>query len=179
MNQTPWFDVAWRMVRAHEGPCSVDPKDSGGMTVWGISRRWHPDWPGWTLVDLLLDSGRTLIEAAHDPEVRDQARTFYFEVFWRRTGLHRMSKHRVAVKVFDLAVNMGPRPAVMALQRALVRTGVSVQVDGVIGPETLGAVAAHPHIDWLLDALRVEAVRRYLEIGNRRYLAGWIRRAIA
>lgn len=28
-----------------------DPRDPGGMTAWGISRRYHPLWAGWGLVD--------------------------------------------------------------------------------------------------------------------------------
>ena len=28
-----------------------DHRDPGGQTCWGISRRYHPGWPGWQLVD--------------------------------------------------------------------------------------------------------------------------------
>ena len=28
-----------------------DPRDPGGQTAWGISRRYHPDWPGLALID--------------------------------------------------------------------------------------------------------------------------------
>ena len=28
-----------------------DPRDPGGMTAYGISRRFHPLWPGWALID--------------------------------------------------------------------------------------------------------------------------------
>lgn len=47
--------------------------------------------------------------------------------------------------VFDTAVNQGPRTAAELLQRA-----VSVQVDGVVGLQTLAAAAKHD--PWELTA---------------------------
>src|SRR5690606_25383140 len=89
----------------------------------------------------------------------------------------------VATKTLDLAVNMGRVPAVKLLQRALCVAGHPVDVDGVIGPQTIGAVnAADP--DLLLELYRVQAARYYHDLVDRRpdlavFERGWLRRALA
>jgi lysozyme family protein len=94
----------------------------------------------------------------------------------------------VAVKVFDLAVNVGPRQAHRLLQRALRACGRDVAEDGVIGPETLGAIAgvagAGESPFAIVASLRSEAAGFYRTLIARRPLLavferGWLRRAYA
>lgn len=47
-----------------------DPRDPGGQTCWGISRRYHPTWPGWRMVDAGTTSGPELGLAVSTPDTR-------------------------------------------------------------------------------------------------------------
>ena len=87
----------------------------------------------------------------------------------------------IAIKVFDLAVNLGDQTAVLCLQRALRACGIRVTVDGRLGPETCGAVRRAAEAV-LLAALRSEAVGEYrlrLERGASQaaFGSGWMNRA--
>ena len=86
----------------------------------------------------------------------------------------------MAIKVFDLAVNVGHRQAVKLLQRALRACGATVADDGVLGPLTRQAVqVAQP--DLLVAALRSEAAGFYRALAqkkpeNEKFLKGWLNR---
>lgn len=155
------FRLAVGKTLAHEGGYACDPRDPGGETSFGISRRSYPS----------LDI-RNLTRA--------DAEAIYFRDWWSRYGYGAVNDPAVAAKVFDLAVNLGPTPAHRLLQAALCDTldGPGVVVDGRLGLATLAAVNGHPRPEYLLAALKLRAVARYLEIGKARFLAGWIRRAI-
>ena len=155
------FERAVMVVLRHEGGYVDDPLDRGGETNFGISSRSNPD------IDI---SSLT----------RAQAVEIYWERYWR--GLHYEElPPQVATKTFDLAVNMGRRKAVACLQRALRACGLRVRVDGILGPETWGAVWKTDGAS-LLPALRSEAAGEYRLIAARdssqiRFVRGWLDRA--
>ncbi len=92
MKSRELFDRAIEVVLEHEGDTSTDhPADRGGLTKFGIAQRWNPD----------LDV-RTLTRA--------QAIEIYWERYWQGRGYERLPE-AIAIKVFDLAVNLGDRPA--------------------------------------------------------------------
>lgn len=109
------FEDAFRRVIGHEGGYSNDPRDAGGETMYGISKRAYPD------EDI---KGMTL----------DRAKAIYRRDYWGPTGCD-LLPGPLNFAVFDLAVNAGPRAAVKALQLA-----VGVTADGVIGRDTRAAV---------------------------------------
>jgi len=159
------FERAVRVVLNHEGGLSDDPDDPGGITKYGISLRAFPHL------------GREVIRNL----TVEQAKQIYKQNWWDRYGYERLPAD-VAIKVFDLAVNMGPAPAHKLLQQALCDVGQRVPVDGVIGPQTVAAAQAAPKDD-LLRALRWRAVLRYLSLVEqnptlRKFLQGWLRRAV-
>ncbi|HBF18469.1 MAG TPA: hypothetical protein DDW81_00145 [Cryomorphaceae bacterium] len=45
------FEWAYRHTSNKEGGYVNDPSDYGRETYRGISRRWHPYWEGWKIVD--------------------------------------------------------------------------------------------------------------------------------
>jgi len=84
-------------------------------------------------------------------------------------------------KVLDLSVNMGPKQAHTLVQRALQATHHRVAVDGVLGPQTFGAIDEVPAIA-LCPAIRSEAAGFYRLLAAQRpelskFLRGWLRRA--
>lgn len=109
------FDTAFEKLIGHEGGYSNDPRDPGGETKFGISKRIYPmlDIASLTLAD---------------------AKAIYRRDYWDRAQCDKMPPE-LAFDVFDAAVNSGIGQAIRWLQRS-----VGVADDGYVGPLTLGAL---------------------------------------
>ena len=111
------FDLALSEVLAFEGGYVNDPRDPGGETNFGISKRAYP---------------AENIKAM----TRERASAIYRRDYWRAVAGDDLPGG-VDLAVFDAAVNSGPGRAIRWLQRALV-----VPADGVLGPKTMDAARA-------------------------------------
>lgn len=113
------FDAAFHRLIGHEGGYVNDPRDPGGETKYGISKRSYPgeDIAGMTL---------------------ERAKAIYARDYWRPAGCDSVPG-AVKFDLFDLAVNSGVRVAIKTLQRAVGETD-----DGILGPRTLQAVQSMP-----------------------------------
>lgn len=167
MTWEKFFD--WLMV--HEGRLvHTDPRDPGGQTAWGISRRYWPKWAGWEWVD----SGRSL-----DPRFESIVSEFYLAQY---SDLWQALPARVNAVTVDTSVNMGRAYAVQCLQDALNRLAGSryVVVDGKLGPQTLAALKTVDHgaLAFAMCALRLAEYGRRGKQGDSRrvFLDGWINR---
>ncbi len=140
--------------------------DRGGMTYAGISRRAHPDWPGWAV----LDAGNT--------PGADQVRAWYRAKYWAPLKLDEVQSQRIARTLFDFAVNAGTGTAAR-----LAQIIVGATPDGVIGPRTVQALnTANPETFALSYALA--KIARYRDIVTRdrtqqKFLLGWINRTLS
>ena len=90
-------------------------------------------------------------------------------------------KRHIAAKLLDLAVNMGRRPAILLLQRAVANNGLSCVNDGEMGPETVRAIN-NSNAARVLATFKEYAAARYEMIAlahpeDRPYLNGWLKRA--
>lgn len=156
------FLRAVAVVLDHEGGYVNDPRDPGGETKYGISKRSYPS----------LDIANL---------TREDAIAIYYRDWWQRYGYGRLQDEAVATKLLDMAVNMGPAAAHKLLQEALVFLGYDIAVDGVIGPQTIGAAnKAEPKR--LLQVFRWLAAHYYYRIAaqrpqSRAFLIGWLKRA--
>ncbi|MDR2782090.1 MAG: hypothetical protein LBB21_06615 [Holosporaceae bacterium] len=156
------FLKAFDCLMYHEGGYSNDPKDAGGETKYGISKRSYPH----------LDIKNL---------TQDQARQIYFVDFWMKAKCENIDNDDIATKFFDLAVHTGIPQAVKLIQRALLAAGTQVVEDGIIGPVTLKAINKADPTD-LLAALKSEAAGYYRLIANinpsqQKFIQGWLRRA--
>jgi lysozyme family protein len=171
------FRSALRATFAFEGLYSNDSRDPGGETYRGISRRTHPEWPGWAIVDRAR--GRRDFPAclAGDPELDRLTAELYRVKYWQPLRCDELPE-AIAPKVFDIGVNLGIGRATKLLQQVC-----GVEPDGAIGPDTLRAAnTGEPKI--LLGCLRaaVGGYYRGLIVGRPDlavYLNGWLRRAAA
>ncbi len=127
------FDKAFDRLMGHEGGYSNDPRDPGGETNWGISKRSYPH------VDI---KGLT----------REGAKAIYENDFW--VSLGDMSP-AVKYQVFDFAVNSGVQTATRKLQAV-----VGVADDGKWGPVSSAALKAQP--EYKVLALYIAARLRFM-----------------
>ena len=160
---------SWLMDRESR-EVTDDPRDKGGQTAWGISRRYHPLWDGWGMVDSGITSG---------DEFEAAVSGFYRDVY---SGLWNSAPERVREVLVDTAVNMGKVYAVQLLQASMCRLADSnyVDIDGVLGPQTREALRyAHPHgLAFTMCALRMAEYNRRArrDPDKRVFLQGWLNR---
>lgn len=141
MSDDELFAAAVAVVLAHEGGYWDDP--AAGPTNFGFALKFNPD--------LMADAIRQM--------TRDQAIARYREKWWRPWRWRELPKS-VAIKAFDLAIDMGPEAAVRCLQRGLWATGKHIKEDGALGTVTITATADADE-GRLLAALRSEAAAHY------------------
>ena len=114
------FDECLKAILKHEGGYVNHPKDPGGMTNLGVTKRVWDDWIGSTSSE---EDMRALTPEDVGP--------LYKKNYWDRVkGDHLPSG--IDLAVFDWAVNSGTGRAAKKLQ-AMIGT----EPDGGIGPNTL------------------------------------------
>lgn len=102
-----------------------DPLDPGGLTKFGISKRFNPD------VDV-----RNL-----DP---DGARGVFNELYWKPMRLEEFDDDGVIEEMFDAGAGPnGIHVAISILQGSLIVLGKDISLDGAIGPQTIGAANSY------------------------------------
>lgn len=109
------FDQSFEALIGHEGGYVNDPRDPGGETKFGISKRSYPreDIKNMTLV---------------------RAREIYARDYWGPAGCDALPDG-IKFDVFDMAVNSGVKTAIKTVQLAVGSTP-----DGALGPLTLQAI---------------------------------------
>lgn len=122
------FNDMFTRLLGHEGGYVNDPRDPGGETNWGISKRSYPN------VDI-----KNLTQ--------EKARDIYYQDFWIPLCCERLHDG-VAWQLFDFAVNSGIGTAIRAYQRAL-----GVADDGHFGPRSLAAAAWMSETDQIMRLL--------------------------
>lgn len=159
------FVRIYEIVMKYEGGYVNHPNDPGGETYKGISRRAHPNWEGWKLID------------QKKPVPEDLVRRFYYDQFWKPMRCEEMPTP-VGEYLFDFAVNVGIRQAVITIQSA-----VNVTTDGILGPITMEAIR-RSDVQMLMHKLLARRVSFYITITIQRrkqfevFFLGWIRRTI-
>lgn len=132
------------------GGYTNDPRDPGGETRWGISKRAFPD-----------EDIKNL--------TRERAVELYRKSYWEPLRPDEFAAP-LAIVLFDTAVNQGVQTAIKLLQRAC-----GVTQDGVMGPNTISA--ANRMRD-AVARFSAERAVRYANTANfDTYARGWLRRA--
>jgi lysozyme family protein len=154
-------DIAEGIV-AREGGYVNDPDDPGGATNYGVTihtmRRLGLD----------LDRDGTVTEADVRALTRAQAVDIFVEHYFDRPRIADLPE-AIQPSVFDMYVNAGSN-AVRILQQLLRDMRIEVAVDGIIGPQTIGAshrayLAAPEH---LADAYGIARRNYYYRLADRR-----------
>ena len=119
------YDAAFEQVMKSEGGFVNDPRDPGGMTNHGVTKKVWDEYVG---------------HDADEAEMRsltlEDVKPLYKKNYWDAVKGDDLPAG-VDYAVFDVAVNSGIGRAAKFLQEA-----VGVEADGQIGPHTLEAVNA-------------------------------------
>jgi len=138
------FTKAYDETMGNEGGYAFDPTDRGGETYKGISRRYHPSWDGWVIIDAYKPT-RDYSVLYNDVSLDMMTRNFYEYQFWAKPRFSQIDDiwEDFAEKLFDTGVNVGSGRASKWLQSTLNllnRNGTrypDISVDGGIGPITI------------------------------------------
>jgi len=169
-----------------EGVYSVDIKDPGGETVFGVARKRWPKWEGWEYVDALKKNSTSISIAhvlAHDTNIFIKVKDFYYKYFWQKLRCNQM-EDKLAEAVFDTGVNLGKKPAIRLLQRTFnVFFNGNLIVDGLIGRKTISALRSIKDIYLFRKMFLTNRISLYIHIChikpvNFRFIKGWINRTI-
>ena len=160
---TKAFEKAFEDVIGLEGGYVNDPKDPGGETKFGISKRSYPKID---IKDLSLE----------------EANGIYKRDFWDKLRLDKIDPE-VAREIFEVAVNAGLKRSVRITQRALNYLGEDLEEDGLMGPKTRKAIQKWVKKD-KLALLKVQNGEQYLYYKRsirrnpklHRFARGWLRR---
>ena len=104
------FNDYLKVILKHEGGYVNNPKDPGGETKYGISKR---AFPGLNIKELTVED----------------ASAIYYHNYWIKLNLTNIKNEELKLHIFDMAVNAGIKPAIKLLQSILGTTQ-----DGVLGP---------------------------------------------
>lgn len=157
------FTAALDEVLQHEGGFANHPRDPGGVTMLGVTKRTWEDWTG-KLAS--VDDMRAL--------TREMVTPLYRKNYWDAVEADKLPP-ALALCVFDFAVNAGPGRAARMLQRM-----VGAPQDGKIGPLTLAAVTGFVHTNGDAGTVKFyQDMRRdyYRSLSNfKTFGRGWMRR---
>lgn len=113
------FNKAIKTVLTHEGGYANNPKDPGGETKFGISKKQYPN-------------------ADIKNLTRDDAKAIYYKDYWQGRGVEGIMDQRVATFALDTVIQHGQGPLI--IQKAVNRAGGNVKEDNAIGPNTRSAI---------------------------------------
>lgn len=161
---TPRYLASLKPVLGIEGGVSNDPDDRGGLTNAGVTQRTYD---AWRASHHLPQQPVTMISMV-------EVQQLYWEDYWGAAQCDRFPAP-IDTIIFDMAVNSGPKQALMTLQGTM-----NIAKDGVVGPKTMAAVASYQPLtlaDQYLDARE----RFYYDIcardpSQKKFLSGWINR---
>jgi lysozyme family protein len=172
------FEPAIAVVLKHEGGYVSDPVDPGGETNFGISSLIISR-EGLSSADLGLDPATAGKPGWLQAMTVDTAKALYQRLFWDRYGYSRIADQQVATKVFDAAVNIGPKRAHLKAQ--MVAGLQAKQLDGILGMESVGAINLVEPAKFLVQYAALLASYYRALVTERpqlsKFLSNWLRRA--
>ena len=120
------FDKCLEMLLKHEGGFVNHPRDPGGMTNLGVTKKVYEKW-----------MGREVTEQEMRDLTPEMVAPIYKKNYWDKVRGDDLPSG-VDWCAFDWAVNSGAGRPAKAIQSV-----VGATQDGAIGPKTLAAVEAH------------------------------------
>ncbi|RTL14545.1 MAG: hypothetical protein EKK56_00890 [Flavobacteriaceae bacterium] len=120
----------------NEGGYVNDKNDRGGETNLGISENF--------LIDV-KNRHKEYINLQIKTLTLDQAKELYHRFFWVPFSYDKFKKDSIAIKSFDIGVNIGGKSVIKLLQKSINRLTIGqykeLEIDGDVGGATLLALS--------------------------------------
>lgn len=190
------FERAYLKTMGHEGGYVYDPDDAGGETYRGISRRFHPLWFGWRVINKIKaesENGRFSETPEINNLLQQAVSDFYKQFYWDRFQGNAIPDQALAEELFDTSVNMGIHRAVIFLQESLnllnrnQKNYSDIVEDGIFGPNTLKTLNVYLDLEgnnsrYLLKLMNTLQGTHYINYMKKhpeqeKYARGWLKRA--
>ena len=153
------FSEALEVILHHEGGYVNHPKDPGGETNLGVTKRVYEDFGG---------------EKEMKDLTKEDVEPIYKKNYWDRVKGDDLPEG-LDLCIFDFAVNAGPGRAAKFIQRL-----VNTTVDGGIGPNTLGKIKEyvdHYGVNQTIESYALMRQNYYESLSNfATFGKGWTRR---
>ncbi|PRX27675.1 putative peptidoglycan binding protein [Orenia metallireducens] len=163
------FEKAFQKILQFEGKYSDDKDDRGGKTKYGISET------------IARESG---YQGEMKDLTLDQAKGIYYQNYWVNLNYHKIKAIDIAIECFEQAVHIGPKRATSNLQLAYnLLTEQEIEVDGIVGSNTLKGVNNSAYGFELLQLLNILQGERYISIckadkSQKKFIRGWLKRTL-
>lgn len=118
------FDKIFSYMLFVEGGYSNDKNDKGGETTWGVTKD---------------EARRNGYNGSMKNLTKDFAENIYLKKYYLGNKLDKITDDRVALSIFDWAVNSGRR-GIKKAQIVANKFGANLVIDGIIGNKTLEAI---------------------------------------
>ena len=148
------FDQAIDIIIGLEGGLVDNPKDSGGVTKYGISLAAYPNLGRDGIINL----------------TEDQAKKIYYDDYWMKLSIYEFPES-LRLCLLDSAINQGVSGAIKCLQRAL-----RVNDDGIIGPHTITAAKAISADELVVHFMNERLFEYISDRGWQEFGRGWAAR---
>lgn len=156
------FDKAYNITNKHEGFYANVDWDPGKETYMGISRRYHPKWSGWALIDNYKRTNgqpKWNQNLSNIPGLHAAHKSYSKSVFWNPIKGDDIFNQDFANLFYD--VYWGFPGIIRPLQGWL-----GVAQDGRVGPLTIAAINTNPKLneiykkmyDWRFDRMKASSV---------------------
>ena len=137
------YQKCLEMILHHEGGYVNHPKDPGGMTNLGVTKRVYEDWVGYSVSEHTMQN-----------LTKEDVAPIYEKNYWGRVKGDELP-NGLDLCVFDFCVNAGTRRAAKYLQSM-----VGAARDGAIGPNTLRQVNEYIEVNGLQATIQTYQTNR-------------------
>jgi len=180
---TSSFNSAIKHILEREGGFVDNENDPGGATNFGVSLRFLKK-------QLEIMGGPEIFDFDGDGDLdaddikamsEQEAKDIYFKFWWEKYNYRQISDQDLAIKVFDMSVNMGGRQAHKLIQRACRAAGGLLDDDGILGSKSFSVINS-VNAMVVLGAVRTEQKHFYLQLIKKNssfsvFKNGWLKRA--
>jgi len=140
------FVNAFDNLIGEEGGYSNNKKDAGKETYKGISRRFHPEWKGWEIIDSLKEKKGFKKLLNKNEDLNKLTKDFYYNNYWKKFKGDALP-YIIAEELLEQSVVLGTwKTAGKNLQTALNLLNLNgkvfedLVVDGLVGKKTISAL---------------------------------------
>lgn len=181
------FRISLEKTLEHEGgyanlgadTIDTSDDDTGGETIFGISRNNHPNSILWKEIDnykeMLKPFNKSKYKqinelAKNNSIIMNEVERIYKESYWNKIKGNDIKIQENADVLFDMAVNAGHSRAIKLAQEVC-----SIKVDGICGNITINSIntLGKDFCNWYVD----KRISWYKTRKNQTYVKAWVNRA--